>query len=280
MARLTCPKKHKLVPEIKADVSITLITCDVCFQSEELVFHSCRACNYDVCEYCLWKHFVEAGLATKHTYSPARSIVKQGALLKFLSQDILDVSKCPGIGPVFLTTLRNHGVMCSNYLVSLIVLFYSILLTVYCYEIGAGIETLYQLMGFFARYRGVGVTQEQWTQAFYTWLIFQGANATWAHTVTTVLADKLSLLFDPVDCPVFILESFGHCDPNELLPLPRRKRVNSPARSAAFDLLKSKMTNAKISDFIEKGDALALGPLKEVFSLYTTRDEINIYNIK
>ena len=139
------------------------------------------------------------------------------------------------------------------------------MLTTYHCATVAGIETLYQLMGFFARYRGLGVTQEQWTQAFYTWLIFQGANAGWAHTVTTVLADKLSILFDPAVCPVFNVDTFGRCDPNKLLPLPRRKRVDFPARSSVFDLLKSKMTNTKISDFIEKADALALGPLAKVW---------------
>ena len=129
----------------------------------------------------------------------------------------------------------------------------------------ADIENLYQLMGFFARYRAVGVTQEQWTQAFFTWLIFQGALPEWAHTMTCVLADKLSLLFDPNACVVFDYDSFGSCDATKLLPLPRRKRVDSPARSAAFDIGKSKMTNVKIRDFIEKGDALALGPLTKVW---------------
>ena len=116
----------------------------------------------------------------------------------------------------------------------------------------ADIENLYQLMGFFARYRAVGVTQEQWTQAFFTWLIFQGAEPAWAHTMTCVLADKLSLLFDPNVCQVFDYDSFGRCNPNKLLPLPRRKRVDSPARSAAFDIGKSKMTNSKQIEKIDK----------------------------
>ena len=112
MARLTCPKNHQLVPEVKADVTETIITCDVCNKSEELVFHSCRVCNYDVCEFCVWKHFVKSGLATRHAYSPERSVVKQGALYNFLAQDSLDVAKCPGIGPVFLATLQSHGRCC------------------------------------------------------------------------------------------------------------------------------------------------------------------------
>ena len=111
MARLTCPKNHQLVPEVKADVSSTVITCDVCNKSEELVFQSCRICNYDVCEYCMWKHFVKSGLATRQTFDPDKSVVKQDALMKFLSQDTADIAKCPGISPAFSTTLRNHGVM-------------------------------------------------------------------------------------------------------------------------------------------------------------------------
>lgn len=224
----TCPKCNgTLCTELKADD----IMCDKCACDDSLVFRGCRKCNYDICERCAFDAFVKEGKATAASFNPSTTM--EPTVVQYLMtvpRALGPLRSVPGIGEVFERRLHNQG-----------------------------IDTVHQLIGIFLRYRGVGVSQEQMCNAFFTWLRFQGASTHWAGTITWCLAERMDTMFKErtlLDMDLFCPE---RCV-GAILPLPVR-RVVAPKTGTMYNQDRSTLTPAVVALVIDKADTLCFGAL-------------------
>lgn len=187
-------------------------------------------------------------------FDPEKSAAKAKAVLAFLTEGHFeDVTKIPSIGKVFAEKLQ---------------------------KMTPPINTVYQLMGRFLQFRRKDISQEQWCQSMYNFVVVNGARTDYAQHITYALAECVNLYFPDL----YDGESFEESKADDFVELPTfslsgegaaYKASASTATAKAIETLISNSTDFDYCNYLGNIKSLGFGKVtlanlakKNITSLY------------